>query len=96
MKHAAPRLQRATVAAEDGSSVVSESRKAQQAAYMMEHDPNEKDDPLNELYARIFSMTNFHSNYNLKIQGQEGTTMTDMMCTHTHTHTFVLLRLTSA
>lgn len=33
MKHGRPRLQRATVAAQDGTSVVSQSRKAQQASY---------------------------------------------------------------
>lgn len=39
-----PRLQRATVAAEDGSSVVSENRKAQQASYDLRK--NSASDPL--------------------------------------------------
>ena len=33
MDHGRPKLRRATVAAEDGSSIVSENRKAQQASY---------------------------------------------------------------
>ncbi len=36
MHHGGPRLRRATVAAEDGSSIVSEHRKAQQASYTLE------------------------------------------------------------
>jgi len=44
MNYGAPRLQRATVAAEDGSSTVSINRRAQQAGYhAMHHNPN---DPL--------------------------------------------------
>jgi hypothetical protein len=43
-KHGRPRLSRATVAAEDGTSIVSENRKANQASYNLhEHNPN---DPL--------------------------------------------------
>lgn len=42
--HAAPRLHSATVAAHDGSSVVSENRKAQQAGYSLRKD--RKNDPL--------------------------------------------------
>jgi hypothetical protein len=38
-----PRLRRATVAAEDGTSVVSEHRKAQQAGYDLHHNEGEKD-----------------------------------------------------
>jgi hypothetical protein len=45
MDHGAPRLKRATVAAEDGTSVVSEHRKAQQAVYQFDRD-NLMDDPL--------------------------------------------------
>lgn len=44
-KHGKPLLRRATVAAEDGSSVVSENRKANQAAYNM-HKKNPASDPL--------------------------------------------------
>ncbi len=44
-KHGKPRLRRATVAAADGSSVVSEHRKAQQASYNL-HQLNGKSDPL--------------------------------------------------
>jgi len=71
--HGRPRLQRATVAADDGSSVVSENRKAQQAAYMMDH-PKE-DDPLLGLYDRVFAMTNHHAGYDLQWEGQEGFTI---------------------
>jgi hypothetical protein len=45
MKHGKPLLRRATVAAEDGSSIVSENRKANQAAYNM-HKQNPETDPL--------------------------------------------------
>jgi hypothetical protein len=45
MKHGKPLLRRATVAAEDGSSIVSENRKANQAAYNM-HKQNPASDPL--------------------------------------------------
>ena len=44
-KHGKPLLRRATVAAEDGSSVVSENRKANQAAYNM-NKQNPENDPL--------------------------------------------------
>ena len=44
MEHGRPRLTRATVAAEDGSSVVSVNRKAQQASYNFEG--KSQDDPL--------------------------------------------------
>ena len=43
MRHGKPRLKRATVAAEDGSSIVSENRKAQQASYTLNKSMN---DPL--------------------------------------------------
>ena len=43
-KHGKPRLKRATVAAEDGTSIVSENRKAQQASYNFHH--NAEKDPL--------------------------------------------------
>ena len=45
LKHGKPLLRRATVAAEDGTSVVSENRKAQQAAYNL-HKHNPESDPL--------------------------------------------------
>jgi GAF domain-containing protein len=47
MRHGAPRLRRATVAAEDGSSIVSENRKAQQASYSL----GGHGDPLGYAYA---------------------------------------------
>ena len=72
-EHGKPRLQRATVAADDGSSIVSEHRKAQQAAYMMD---NEKvSDPLDSLYDRVFAMANHHAGYDLQRAGQEGFTI---------------------
>jgi hypothetical protein len=43
VEHGRPRLQRATVAAEDGTSIVSENRKAQQASYNLERDTYEAD-----------------------------------------------------
>jgi hypothetical protein len=43
--HGKPRLLRATVAAEDGTSIVSENRKAQQAGYDLHH-RNGESDPL--------------------------------------------------
>jgi hypothetical protein len=45
MKHGKPRLRRATVAAEDGSSIVSENRKANQAVYDL-HRLHPESDPL--------------------------------------------------
>ena len=77
MAHGRPRLARATVAADDGTSVVSENRKAQQAAYMMDDHskPGRKEDPLDSLYARIFAATNYHTGYTLQPPGQEGFTI---------------------
>jgi hypothetical protein len=46
LKHGRPLLQRATVAAEDGTSVLSESRKANQASYNFKLDQNPENDPL--------------------------------------------------
>ena len=57
MNHGRPKLRRATVAAEDGSSIVSENRKAQQASYNM-HQINPGTDPLLPLYNRILALTN--------------------------------------
>ena len=63
-EHGKSRLRRATVAAEDGSSIVSENRKAQQASYNMHHsDPSA--DPLWPLYQRVMSVTNHHSGMRL-------------------------------
>lgn len=69
-----PRLYRATVAAEDGSSVVSENRKAQQAAYDL-HQQRGVKDPLWDLQQRILDITNSHTGYGLTHEGQEGFTI---------------------
>lgn len=72
MKHGGPRLRRATVAAEDGTSVVSENRKAQQASYDIHHTKHaQSDDPLWPLFNRILNMTNIHTGLNLEPYGQE-------------------------
>ena len=74
MDHGAPRLMRATVADADGTSIVSESRKAQQANYNI--DMNDPDgDPLYSLYKRVFQATNHHTKYNLTMDGQEDFTI---------------------
>jgi len=73
IKHGRPRLARATVAAEDGSSVVSENRKAQQASYNLH--ANKQSDPLWPLYNRVLEVTNFHAGFNLKPPGQEDFTI---------------------
>jgi hypothetical protein len=73
MKHGGPKLVRATVAGEGGESIVSESRKAQQAGYNL-HQRN-RDDPLIDLHNRVLSVTNHHANYNLKSPGQEDFTI---------------------
>eukprot|EP01038_Epipyxis_sp_PR26KG_P010977 gene10977-14745_t len=69
MNHGKPLLKRATVAAVDGSSVVSASRKAQQAGYPI-HDRREND-PLWSLYIRAMKMINQHTDYDLSPDGQE-------------------------
>ena len=74
MSHGAPRLMRATVADADGTSVVSESRKAQQANYMINAEKPESD-PLYALYQRVFQATNHHTKYNLTMDGQEDFTI---------------------
>lgn len=72
-KHAKPLLKRATVAAEDGSSVISENRKAQQAGYdLHQKNPN---DPLIPLHARVLAMTNAIAGYALGPEGQEDFTV---------------------
>jgi len=73
-KHGKPLLRRATVAAEDGSSVVSENRKANQAAYNLHHQ-NPATDPLWPLFQRVLKMANDHAGYDLKPPGQEGFTI---------------------
>jgi len=70
IKHGNPRLKRATVAAEDGTSIVSNTRKAQQASYNFPKD-NPSQDALWPLYNRIIDFVNRHSDYNLKPEGQE-------------------------
>jgi len=74
MKHGKPLLRRATVADEDGSSKVSESRKAQQAGYHG-HVSHPTTDPLANLYKRVFEMTNHHLGWNLDTPGQEDFTI---------------------
>jgi 2OG-Fe(II) oxygenase superfamily len=71
--HGKPRLRRATVAGEDGRSLVSESRKAQQASYnLVDNNPN---DPLRGLKERVLSITNHHAGYDLQPDGQEDFTI---------------------
>ena len=72
-EHGRPRLTRATVAGEDGTSVVSENRKAQQASYS-KHQTNE-DDPLVALNDRVLAVTNSHAGHKLKGDGQEDFTI---------------------
>lgn len=72
-EHASTRLERATVAGEDGSSIVSEHRKAQQAGYNSHQ--SDDNDPLHPLYLRILGITNQHTGYNLKPPGQEDFTI---------------------
>ena len=64
---AEPNLMKAAVASGDGSSVLSEARKAQQARYRM----NTTDDPLYDVYQKIFSVTNTIAGYDLNSEGQE-------------------------
>lgn len=64
-----PTLRRATVAAEDGTSVVSEHRKAQQTSYAFA--PDRDSDPLWPLYNKIFAITNSHAGFELTPDGQE-------------------------
>jgi hypothetical protein len=73
-KHGKPLLHRATVAAEDGTSVVSEHRKANQASYDLHQHHGEKD-PLWNLHTRVLRLTNYHANYSLDTPGQEGLTI---------------------
>ena len=70
MNHGRPLLKRATIAAEDGTSIVSPTRKAQQASYNFPSNKPEND-PLWDLYSRILSFVNLKTNYELKFEGQE-------------------------
>eukprot|EP00597_Dinobryon_sp_UTEXLB2267_P001210 CAMPEP_0170073820 /NCGR_PEP_ID=MMETSP0019_2-20121128/11196_1 /TAXON_ID=98059 /ORGANISM="Dinobryon sp., Strain UTEXLB2267" /LENGTH=398 /DNA_ID=CAMNT_0010283649 /DNA_START=109 /DNA_END=1305 /DNA_ORIENTATION=- len=74
MEHGRSRLTRATVAAEDGSSVVSEHRKANQASYNL-HKHNPETDPLWNLFQRVLGVTNYHAGFDLKPPGQEDFTI---------------------
>jgi len=74
VNHGRPLLVRATVAGEAGESVVSESRKAQQAGYSSHHRHKEKD-PLWPLFTRILQLTNAHTDYDLQPDGQEDFTI---------------------
>ena len=68
-----PKLARATVADEDGQSIVSENRKAQQARYKGINDTEfGEDDPLFPLYQKVFNVTNEFAQYSLHTDGQEG------------------------
>jgi hypothetical protein len=58
------------VAAEDGSSVISENRKAQQASYTLH--ANGPNDPLWPLYNRVLATANHHAGYNLQPPGALG------------------------
>jgi len=70
IEHGTPKLERAAVTAEDGFSVVSESRKANQANYEFLGSPS--NDPLGELYQRVLNMTNTHTGFRLERAGQNG------------------------
>jgi 2OG-Fe(II) oxygenase superfamily len=72
-KHAKPRLARATVAAEDGTNIISNNRRANQAGYNLHQvNPN---DPLVPLQHRILHMTNHVGGYQLTPEGQEDFTV---------------------
>jgi hypothetical protein len=70
MKYGNPRLKRATIAAEDGTSIISTTRKAQQASYNFPQNNPDKD-PLWDLYNRIFEFVNIKTPYNISPPGQE-------------------------
>lgn len=67
-------LQRATVAAADGTSVVSEHRRAQQAHYSLP-DENPENDLLWPLYHRATSFMNTYGKTEVEHAGQEGFTI---------------------
>lgn len=68
-EHGKPLLRKATVAGGGGSSIVSESRKAQQAAY--EFSSNRVKDPLWSLYNRVLEIAGHHAGLKLYPEGQE-------------------------
>jgi hypothetical protein len=70
IEHGAPKLKRATVSSSDGTGVVSESRKANQAQYSFFNSVSE--DPNYELYQRVLNMTNTHTGFQLERAGQSG------------------------
>lgn len=72
MKHGKGRLQRATVAAEDGTSILSNHRRANQATYETHRVAS---DPLHALYSRILTTANTKSGLNMGPEGQEGFTI---------------------
>lgn len=74
MNYGKPRLTRATVADDDGTSILSESRKANQAGYILDVQ-NPRSDILWPLYDRIINVINYHSEYNILPEGQEGYTI---------------------
>lgn len=73
-RHGRPLLRRATVAGDDGNSIVSENRKAQQANYEF-HFRNPGRDPLWDLSQRILAMANGHGGFQMTYEGQEGFTI---------------------
>ena len=70
MDHAREKLERATVSGEDGMSVVSESRKAQQARYSPELN-NTNAESLSLLFDRLYTITNSITGLNMHPDGQE-------------------------
>jgi len=68
--HGEPHLRQATVAGEDGGSVVVDARRAKQASYSVRRE----DDPLMPLRRRVFAFTNNQTGYGLDMAGQEGFT----------------------
>jgi hypothetical protein len=71
MDHARAKLERATVSGEDGLSVVSESRKAQQARYSPQLN-NTNAESLTLLFDRLYTITNSITGLNMHPDGQEG------------------------
>lgn len=74
INHARPLLTRATVAADNGSNIYSDHRRAQQASYDS-HEVNGRSDPLWNLYQRIFGFINANAQMRLSSVGQEGFTI---------------------
>lgn len=71
MENARAKLVRATVSGDDGESVVSESRKAQQARYIPDENSTSADS-LTSLFSRLYSITNAITGLNMEVEGQEG------------------------